>query len=100
MAGRAAQCRGGTLQRRLCACLLPARRQPSRHLCVTCVLPSMTALPFPPQRKDSVAAAVILTTFFDDPGAAVLVKPWRPAGASGRYRHARPPWLGSSLLHL
>lgn len=49
---------------------------------------------------DSVAAAVILESFFSDPGAAVLVKPWRPqhAGAApscwewpaARDRHAMP----------
>lgn len=32
------------------------------------------------QRKDSVSAAVILETFFQDPLSAVLVKPWRPSG--------------------
>ena len=35
------------------------------------------------QRKDSVSAAVILTTFFDNPREAVRVKPWRPPGAAG-----------------
>jgi hypothetical protein len=32
------------------------------------------------QRKDSVAAALILETFFGDPQAALLVRPWRPQG--------------------
>ncbi|KAL4435247.1 hypothetical protein ABPG77_001929 [Micractinium sp. CCAP 211/92] len=35
------------------------------------------------KRKDSVSAAVILTTFFDSPHQAVRVKPWRPPGAAG-----------------
>ena len=35
------------------------------------------------QRKDSVAAAVILSSFFDSPGEAVIVKPWRPQAAGG-----------------
>lgn len=42
------------------------------------------------QRKDSVAAAVILSSFFDSPGAAVLVKPWRPqAAATGGSRQTK-----------
>lgn len=35
------------------------------------------------QRKDSISAAVILTTFFDSPREALHVKPWRPPGAAG-----------------
>ncbi|KAL4436633.1 hypothetical protein ABPG75_003772 [Micractinium tetrahymenae] len=41
------------------------------------------------KRKDSVSAAVILTTFFDSPGEALLVKPWRPPAAAGAV------WVGS-----
>jgi hypothetical protein len=37
-----------------------------------------------------VAAAVILSSFFDSPGAAVLVKPWRPqAAAAGGSRQTK-----------
>ena len=37
-----------------------------------------------------MAAAVILSSFFDSPGAAVLVKPWRPqAAAAGGTRQPK-----------
>ena len=60
----------------------------SRHATPpTCSDAAILPNPLAPQVKDSVAAAVILKSFFEDPGAALLVK----TGRTRRQPGSRPP---------
>lgn len=77
--GRAAVTSGSPLPALYCQLVAPAHLQPPSH-------PSNHTL----QVKDSVAAAVILKAFFEDPGAALLVRAARPRRQPGSRQGPRP----------